>query len=176
MSALASTYFHQPRLLGRGSRASSEASRTVRSEFEDAKRHARSAASALQSQAYSKLAGIMSQCAVRGWDGYEAMAITPATYARVEAFIDDLPSSLPAPDIVPEADGDVAIEWDFGPQYVFSISIGEAGFLNFAGQFGPGVERHGVDPFDGVVSEEILGYIRKLNSARLQAAGSCRAA
>jgi hypothetical protein len=82
---------------------------------------------------------------------------------------------LPAPDIVPEPDGDLSIEWDFGPDKIFSISIGEMGKLHYAGLLGGGVERHGVEPYSGVVSTEVLGYIKRLVDGAT-AANSRRAA
>jgi hypothetical protein len=69
---------------------------------------------------------------------------------------------MPVPEIVPESDGEIAIEWELGPFEIFSISIGEQGPVHFAGIFGKNKERHGVEPFEGSIPEEILDYINKL--------------
>jgi hypothetical protein len=130
------------------------------------------AASTPQSLAYVSLDRVVAACSLDGWDGYGARAISQRTYKIARAFLDELPMWLPAPDIVPESDGDIAVEWDFGPHRVFSVSIGERGQMHFAGLFGNGVERHGVEPFDGVLPTEFVGYITRL----VGTSGSRRAA
>jgi hypothetical protein len=162
MSSLATAYFHQLPILARGSRASSDISNTVRAQFEGARQHERSAATALQSQAYAELEETFANCSVPNWDGCGAQPISEEVRARARKFLNELPVWLPAPDIVPENDGELAIEWDFGPNRIFSLSVGGSGPLHFAGLFGFGVERHGVEPFEDVVSPEILGYIKRI--------------
>ncbi len=151
-----------PQLLERESNASSTESWAVHNQIQDAKRHVRAVASSMQSLAYPTLEDVMVQCSQHDWDGYNAKPISQVVYERVRSFLDALPMSLPAPDIVPEADGEIAVEWDLGANRIFSVSIGEGNGLHFAGLFGSGVERHGVEPFDGLVSQEILGYINRL--------------
>lgn len=166
MSTLALMFGQEMRTLARGSPEAGLEGLKVRRELEGAKLHARTAASALHSLAYTTLEEVRAECSAASWDGYGASPISAATIERARSFLDDLPSSLPAPDIVPESDGDLAIEWHLGPRRVFSVSIGAQGPLHFAGLFGE-EERHGVEPFGGVVSSEILGYVRKLFSTRL---------
>jgi len=118
----------------------------------------------LVSPAYVALDEVFDRCSRRGWDGHRAQAISRATYDRARLFLESLPSTVPAPDIVPETDGDIAIEWERGPQHMFSVSIGAMGRVNFVGVYGE-EERHGIEPFDGVISPDLLFYIRKLFSA-----------
>lgn len=155
-----------PQLLERESNASSRESLAVRREIQDAKHHVRAVASSLQSLAYLILEKVVSQCSVSNWDGYQAKPITEGVHKRARAFLDALPMILPAPEIVPEPDGEVAFEWQVAPDRIFSVSVGATSDLHFAGLFGNGVERHGVEPFEGLVSPEILGYISRLYPAR----------
>jgi hypothetical protein len=113
----------------------------------------------------AELARVAKACSQRGWDGYDAQPISPQTQRNARAFLEDLPMWLQAPDIVPEPDGEIAIEWDLGPGRIFSVSIGDTGKLHYAGLFKDGVERHGVEPFEGVVSTEVLGYAKRLLDA-----------
>lgn len=176
MSILALTRDRYSRQLGRGSRASSEESRAVREQLEDLRRHLHIAASAPQSFAYPILERVAAECSQPGWDGYNARPISHTVYTNARAFLNELPSWLPAPDVVPEADGEIAIEWELGPDRVFSVSIGERNELHYAGLFGGGVERHGVEPFEGVVSDEILRSITSLISGGSGITGSRRVA
>jgi hypothetical protein len=91
-----------------------------------------------------------------------------ALYARWEPGAPPaLPSSLAPPDIVPEPDGEIAVDRDFGPSLQLSISVGPSGPLHFAGVIGedygqPRVS-HGTEPFESVVADDLLGYIHALH-------------
>lgn len=159
MSTIAADFFKHRLLLSSSSPSSISENDQL---FAGARDTALTAASTLQSKAYVSLAKLVSECADDGWDGYQGKAISKATCDRARAFIDKLPSWMPAPDVVPESDGEIAIEWDLAPNRIFSISIGERGPLHFAGLFGHEKERHGVEAFDGEISEDILYYIDKL--------------
>lgn len=154
--------FFRTVLPSRSSSASSLASRTIGHYLEDTKRAAGDAASSLPARAFADLARVARECTKEGWDGYHAKPIMQAACNRARAFLSDLPPWMSAPDIVPEADGEIAIEWYIAPDQTFSISIGESGPVHYAGLFGHEREVHGVEPFDGVVAEEILQFICKL--------------
>lgn len=130
-------------------------------------------ASTLQSRTISVLGRMAQQYTQPGWDGYDAAPIDRAVYERASAFLQALPLTLEAPDLVPEADGQIAIEWFIGPKWTFSVSLSARGPLHYAGLFGPDDEVHGVKTFDGrTIPEELLGYIKKLfaNAAASRAA------
>jgi hypothetical protein len=133
-------------------------------DFQEVKRAAIAgdAASTLPARAFADLARVAHECANERWDGYNAKAISVATCERVRAFLSDLPVWMPAPDVVPEADGEVAIEWYVAPNQTLSISIGEAGPLHYAGLFGNNEEQHGVAQFIGSVPERISQLISDL--------------
>jgi len=161
MTAITADFFRKG-LLPSNSPGSSAAYDEVRTSLEEARARTLSVASALQSAAAATLARIEVECDSPGWDGYEARAITSNTCNRAFSFIAALPSWMEPPAIVPESDGQIAIEWEFGPSEIFSVSIGEQGPIYFAGIFGKNKERHGVEPFEGSIPEEILDYINKL--------------
>lgn len=127
--------------------------------LEGTKRIAGDAATSLQARAFADLARVARECAKECWDGYSAKPVTQATCDRARAFLNDLPLWMSAPDIVPEADGEIAIEWYVAQDQTFSISIGESGPLHFAGLFGHNEEVHGVAPFSGNVPGNILQFI-----------------
>jgi len=162
MSTLAVSLGYPVQLFGEGSAASGDDSTQLSKVLAAMRLERRAAASAPQSLAVDSLARIAAECSADGWDGYGAPRISARTEGFARILLENLPMWLPAPDIVPEADGDISIEWDIGPDRIFSISVGEAGMLHYAGLFGGGVERHGVEPFSGVVSTEVLGYIKRL--------------
>ena len=53
----------------------------------------------------------VSECSNRNWDGYGAEPISNEAAADAIVFLRLLPSALPRPEIVPEPDGDIGLEW-----------------------------------------------------------------
>lgn len=78
------------------------------------------------------------------WDGEGASSVEFTAYEYAHRLIELLPVDLPVPEIYPEPDGDLAIEWDLGKRRVLSIAVGRDGTLNYAGLFGR-KKLHGVE-------------------------------
>lgn len=126
-------------------------------------------ASALQVRAAAELTKIAAETSIEGWDGYDARPIAPETLARAFRFLGGLPEWILAPDIVPEADGQIAIEWYLSPNLTYSVSIPPSGQLQFAGRFGE-EKLHGAAPHDSSIPESVLQmlglFLRKAAARR----------
>jgi len=70
------------------------------------------------------------------WDGHGGLPVDYDTYRQAQAFISTLPPSIPTPDIVPEPDGEIALEWSAGRNWTFSVSVGRTGRLSYAALLG----------------------------------------
>lgn len=163
MTTITADYFRNSGLASNSLSAdySSNASTAIRQILAGA---ASQAASSLPARAFADLARVARECGVESWDGYAAIPITKATVDRARAFLNSLPLWMPAPDIVPEADGQIAIEWYLAPDKTFSVSIAEQGPAHYAGRFGPEDEDHGLKSFDGVtVPAKIIELIVRLH-------------
>ena len=83
---------------------------------------------------------IRNECSTANWDGQGAFAIGDQVIdiaeKAVEVLFELLPMGTPAPDVVPESDGEISISWSVDSSRMFSLSIGEHAKVNFAGQFG----------------------------------------
>jgi hypothetical protein len=126
-------------------------------------------ASALNVRAEAELARIAAETAFDGWDGYSAKSISESTLSRAYRFLVELPDWIPPPDIVPEADGEIAIEWFLSPNLTFSVSIPCSGPVHFAGRFGD-EKLHGAAPHDSSIPESVLQmlglFFRKAGARR----------
>ena len=98
------------------------------------------------------LRGIRSECRTANWDGQGAFAITDQVIAVAEkvvgALFAILPKGTPAPDLIPEADGEICISWSVDTDRLLSLSVGAHAKINFAGQFGKEGGIHGWQPID----------------------------
>jgi len=95
---------------------------------------------------------IRNDCHKADWDGQGALAITSRVIATTEnavrALFALLPKGTPAPEVIPEADGEVCLSWVVDGERQLSLSFGAHDKINFAGQFGKGGSIHGWQPID----------------------------
>ena len=115
--------------------------------------------------ASAELAAVAKDAVVPNWDGYGARAIDPRAYQEAERFLTALPTTTPVPEISVDPDGEVAISWNLDPTWVFSVSIGRAGRLSYAGLFGTS-KAYGTEWFLNEIPEAILDNITRVLTQR----------
>lgn len=98
------------------------------------------------------LLGIRNECGRVGWDGQEALPVSNRTIELAakltECLFALLPRGTPAPDLIPEHDGEICISWSIDADRMFSVSVGAHGKINFAGQFGTEGALHAWQPIN----------------------------
>jgi hypothetical protein len=96
--------------------------------------------------------GIRDECRKTDWDGQGALAVTDRVIAIAEKVVNALfallPKGTPAPEVIPEADGEICLSWVVDSERQLSLSVGAHGNINFAGQFGKEGGIHGWQPID----------------------------
>jgi hypothetical protein len=116
--------------------------------------------------------GIRSECQSASWE-QGALAITDQVIVVAEKVVGALfglvPKGTPAPDLIPEADGEICISWSVGADRLLSLSVGAHGKINFAGQFGKEGGIHGWLPMDATSPsaldeslQDVARYLGKL--------------
>jgi hypothetical protein len=124
-----------------------------------------------QAMALELLTSALSEAQADNWDAYGARA--PHVRAVYEAirFIKCLPTSVPSPEVAIDADGDVALEWDRGPRFIFSVRVDKDGKLHYAGLFGHAT-KHGSEFFGEGIPREVLTGIERLVRATWDGSGA----
>jgi len=116
---------------------------------------------------------ISDECQKDGWDGPGSLAISDRLIAISEKVVGALftlvPKGIPAPDVIPEGDGEICLRWVVDTERELSISIGLHGNINFAGQFGKEGGIHGWQRVDATSKaaldlslQEIAKYVARL--------------
>lgn len=101
-------------------------------------------------------------CSEPNWDGYGAAPLTASAYDEALALLNSLPPGLPPPEVVPEPDGSIGLEWSRGLDRSIAVSISGRGLIAYAGMLGRGSRAHGTEIFNDFLSETVLGYIQRV--------------
>ncbi len=154
--------FLEPPPIYAHSNAASQLGQTVSALLLDFTAHARSTATDWRTKINASIEEIASECRTANWDGHGASPIDREAKAQAQRFVDLLPFHLPAPEAIPDPDGELALSWDFGPGHVFTVSVSGEGALTYAGLLGGGIKRHGVEQLNGDIPRIILQSIDEL--------------
>jgi hypothetical protein len=95
------------------------------------------------------------------WNGEGAVPIPEAAIHEARAFLQKLPPAFPLPEVTPEPDGYLGLEWYANPSLLYVVSFNGTGVLSCSGFIGP--ERtYGTRYMDEGIPAEILRYIAKV--------------
>lgn len=151
--------------------------------FTSAKNYRRGSAGDWAPIVEASIEAIKAECASDGWDGDGSLAISAETRdlaLQVAIGLSRLlPAGSPPPDVIPESDGEICLSWGNARGYIFSLSIGAHGKLNYAGQFGPGgslhawqpIRRESAEAFESSL-EDVSRYIARLFGAAAEQRGA----
>ncbi len=112
-------------------------------------------------EAIATLEEIYKECNKPNWDGYGAKPLDKAAYNEALKLLDMIPPSFPMPEIVPEPDGGIGLEWSTGRRSIFTISLNGRSTLNYAGLFGVD-KTYGTAHFMDSLPPTIVDIIRRL--------------
>lgn len=91
---------------------------------------------------------LVNDCAVAGWDGDGSEPVDRYVAFAAADVIRALPAAVPLPEVAPEPDGSISLDWIASQNRLFSLSVGSSDRLAFA--WVDGSDRgHGVARFDG---------------------------
>jgi hypothetical protein len=85
-----------------------------------------------KASALAAVAALEAECALRGWDGDDAEAVSSIAAASAKRFVRSMPNGVPLPEFAPEPDGSISLDWIHSPTQVFSISVGRTNRLAYA--------------------------------------------
>lgn len=112
----------------------------------------------------TELIDVFNNHSTPNWDGYGAEPIFAIAYDDAVAFINALPTSIPLPEILPEPDGSIGLEWDNGANKTFTVLLNGKGLITYAGILGKCNKAHGTETFDDTIPENITRYLKRIYS------------
>jgi hypothetical protein len=96
-------------------------------------------------------------CSSAGWDGYDAEPVKSEAYSGSSLLIQLLPEGIIPPRVVPEPDGDLALEWILEGDKHFTLSLSGDSII-YAGILGKS-RKYGREPFQGELPPSPLGIL-----------------
>ncbi len=88
------------------------------------------------------------ECSTPNWDCYHALPLHQDAVEQTRMFLRVLPNDLPLPEIAPEPDGSISLDWSMSRVCSLTISVGSSNRLPYA--WLDGIQRgHDVECFDG---------------------------
>jgi len=112
-------------------------------------------------RALTELDELRAEASHKGWDGYGAQPLNPASFDFAIRFLNALPSAAPLPDVSADGDGEVSLDWVFGERQALTVSVGPTGRCIFAWMLGQRTYR-GTDWIDDEIPDEIVSALGKL--------------
>jgi len=141
------------------SRSNSETARQLDHQLAQVNKNLhRSIALGAESAVRGELTDVYLECSEANWDGYNALAVDPDSFALAKAFLMALPLGTRAPSAGAHPDGQMSLEWYSGPRRSLTISFDPVGDLHFAALTGPS-RACGTEAFDGEVPQILLELI-----------------
>lgn len=105
---------------------------------------------------------IAEDCSQDGWDADGAVAVSAGALKRAEDLVRTLPEGIPLPEVAPEPDGSLSMDWIRSPYRLYSLSIGPANRLAYAWLDGTD-KGHGVVGFDGItLPSRVMSDIQRI--------------
>ncbi len=90
-----------------------------------------------------------------------AIPVDEETAGAAISFARLLPRSLPAPEVSPEADGEISFDWVGLEGRMFTVSIDRTGRIAYAGRFGDKSKIHGTEQLSQACPAEIIRGIAR---------------
>jgi len=115
-------------------------------------------------QSLEELEEIYEECSEKNWDGYGADKISHEAYYEATKLLNLIPTTFPMPEIAPEPDGGIGIEWYKGKGQTFIISVDGRTVIAFAGLFGENSEVYGTETFTNIIPTFIFDHLKRLFS------------
>ncbi len=112
----------------------------------------------------NRLLNLSKDCSIDNWDGYNGIAISQEVLNQTLEFTKSLSPDIPTPDLCPEPDGEIAVEWYGNNNAIISVSVGEKGTLNYAAIFPDKNKANGTESLNGKNKGVIEGHIKRVLS------------
>lgn len=112
-------------------------------------------------EAIEALAVASREAAAPNWDGHRGLPINQEAITHSLVFLQALPTTVPAPNISVDPDGEVDLLWHVSPTRTLSISVGPGGRLTYSALIGD-AESFGTEWLSDEIPESVLSNLSRV--------------
>lgn len=164
MTAFALPSHHYP-LLQRRNTGASKCSDELYNKVQDVIIHLREPITGhVRENLHIVLNNIYLECSKVNWDQYGANPISESVLTEAHWLLSALPSWVPNPEVVPEPSGEIGLEWDYGKDRIFVITINGDHSIAYAGFLGAGNRIRGIESYSEAIPSVIIEGIKRVSS------------
>lgn len=110
--------------------------------------------------ALGQLRSVYDECSADNWDGYGALPVSAEAAFEATLFLRLLDESfLPMPDISPEVDGGIELEWYKSTSFIFTVNMSGSEILGYSGFYGKRKRTYGTEPLTKEIPASIARNI-----------------
>ena len=143
-------------------RGGSQTAEYIQQQLADQHRYLhKSAALGIEQVLRDELAETWEECSQPDWDGYNALPVTPDSFANAERLLLSLPLGTELPSIGAIPSGHISLEWHHSRRRTLTVTVDEDGDLHYAALLGPG-RVCGTEPFFDETPQIILDLIARV--------------
>ncbi len=111
-------------------------------------------------QALQQLEEVYEEFSEANWDGYGAFPVLAEAVSEATLFLGLLSDShLPMPDISPEVDGGIELEWYKSTSFIFTVNMSGSEILGYSGFYGKRKRTYGTEPLTKEIPASIARNI-----------------
>ncbi len=116
--------------------------------------------SGIQTQITKVLEEIATECMNEDWDGYGAKPISDDACKALLGFISQIEPSLPVPEVVPESDGDIGLEWHVNNNRWLILSFHSREVVHYAARLDEYSKNDGILRLDQKQTRFLIELVR----------------
>lgn len=129
---------------------------------EELDRRVRDAIAGIRQERHFAARDRLGEILLRDGEDPEAVPVSVSACVRAREFLELLPSAFPTPDVSPDPDGEIGLDWIVNRSRMFSVSIGPSTRLGYSGLL-DGNSIYGTEAISDRFPTTIADYLRRLH-------------
>lgn len=110
--------------------------------------------------ALEQLLTIFAEYSTENWDGFGALPLSKEAMLEAVSFLQYLDDArLPMPNISPEVDGGIELEWYKSTSFIFTVNMSGSEILGYSGFYGKRKRTYGTEPLTKEIPASIARNI-----------------
>lgn len=117
----------------------------------------------IESSIFDEIDSLVEECSTGNWDGYGALPVSKEAAEFAKTFIGQIQVEFSTPEIAPEPDGSIGLEWHVDKHKWIIISFNSNGEFFFASQINTKTKFDGKGVLNSPQNKDLVEALRRVN-------------